>query len=175
MINRGVMMKLIDIKKLSNKYQLRKLNQADVDMIYAFCKANTQYYEYCGKENSKELIEQDLELTPPGISAEQKYYVGFFEKEKLVAIMDLIDGYPDEDYAYIGFFMVNSGMQGVGEGSKIISEVFEYLQKLGFEKCMLAIDKDNPQSNHFWKKNGFEIIREVEIETGVVLVAERKI
>lgn len=38
-----------------------------------------------------------------------------------------------------------------------------------------GIDKDNPQSNHFWRKNGFEIIREVEIEEGMILVAEKQL
>ena len=60
-------MKRIEIKKLSEKYDIRKLNFDDVEMIYTFCKSNTQYYEYCGKELSIELIERDLRITPPGI------------------------------------------------------------------------------------------------------------
>ena len=164
----------IDIKMFSNRYDVRKLHHDDVDLIYSFCKRNIQYYEYCGKEPSVESIERDLEITPPELSIEQKYYVGFFDRNKLVAVMDLEDGYPDEDYAYIGFFMMNSELQGNGIGTQIISEIFEYLRKLGFRKCMLGIDKDNPQSNHFWKKNGFEVIREVVQEEGTILVAERE-
>lgn len=166
-------MKRIEIKKLSEKYDIRKLNFDDVEMIYTFCKSNTQYYEYCGKELSIELIERDLRITPPGIPLEQKYYVGFFEKGKLVAVMDLEDGYPDEDYAYIGFFMMNHEVQGNGIGTQIITEVFKHLKELGFQKSMLGIDKDNPQSNHFWRKNGFEVIREVVQEEGTILVAEK--
>lgn len=165
----------IDIKKFSNKYVIRKLHHDDIEVIYNFCKSNTQYYEYCEKEPSIELIERDLEITPPGIPIEQKYYIGFFEGDKLVAVMDLEDGYPDEDYAYIGFFMMNHKLQGNGIGTKIVSDVFEYLRELGFQKCMLGIDKDNPQSNHFWKKNGFEIVREVVQEEGTILVAEREL
>ena len=165
----------IDINKFSKNYNVRKLNYNDVEMIYSFCKSNTQYYEYCGKEPSIELIERDLEITPPDFPIEQKYYVGFFEGDNLVAIMDLEDGYPDEDYAYIGFFMMNSELQGNGIGPQIISEIFEYLRKLGFRKCMLGIDKDNPQSNHFWKRNGFEVVREVVQEEGAILVAEREL
>ena len=71
--------------------------------------------------------------------------------------------------------MMNSDMHGEGIGTKIILEVFEYLRELGFQKCMLGIDKDNPQSNHFWRKNGFEVIREVEQEEGTILVAERQL
>ena len=147
----------------------------DVELIYSFCKSNTQYYQYCGKEPSVELIERDLEITPPGFPIEQKYYIGFFDGDKLVAVMDLEDGYPDEDYAYIGFFMMNSELQGKGIGTQIISEIFEYLRKLGFRKCMLGIDKDNPQSNHFWKKNGFEVVREVVQEESTILVAVREL
>ena len=165
----------IDINKFSNKYDVRKLQHDDVELIYSFCKSNTQYYQYCGKESSVELIERDLEITPPGFPIEQKYYIGFFDGDKLVAVMDLEDGYPDEDYAYIGFFMMNSELQGKGIGTQIISEIFEYLLKLGFRKCMLGIDKDNPQSNHFWKKNGFEVVREVVQEESTILVAVREL
>lgn len=168
-------MEKIEIRKLSERYDVRKLNLDDIEMICTFCKSNTQYYEYCGKEPSIELIERDLEITPPGIPMEQKYYVGFFEDDMLVAIMDLIYGYPTSEYAFIGFFMMNSELQGVGIGSNIISDVLEYLKQQGFEKCQLGIDKDNLQSNHFWRKNGFEVIREVVQEEGTILVAEKQL
>lgn len=168
-------MKQIELRMLSKIYNVRKLNIDDVEMIYNFCKRNTQYYEYCGKDLSVELIEHDIKAAPPGIPMEQKYYVGFFENSKLIAIMDLIDGYPNSNCVFIGFFMMNSELQGKGIGSKIISEVLNYLQNQGFKKCQLGIDKANPQSNHFWRKNGFEVIREVVTEEGTILVAEKQL
>lgn len=168
-------MKQIEIKKLSKMYDVRRIDLDDVPMIYTFCKRNTQYYEYCEKEPSIELIEQDLEITPPGIPIEQKYYIGFFDHGKLVAVMDLEDGYPTCEYIYIGFFMMERELQGKGIGSKIISESLAYLSGQGFLKCQLGIDKENPQSNHFWRKNGFEVIREAELEEGWILVAEKQL
>lgn len=168
---RGNRMKTIEIKKLSKKYKIRTLHLEDTKMIYTFCKKNTQYYEYCGKELTIPFIEQDLVITPPNIPLDQKYYVGFFDGEKLVAVMDLIDGYPDQECAYIGFFMMNHDLQGEGVGSAIISDVLAYLREEGFEKCQLGIDRDNPQSNHFWRKNGFSVIR----EAGDILVAEKEL
>ena len=167
-------MKEVEIKELSKKYNVRRLNHDDVEMIYLFCRANTQYYEYCEKEPSIELIENDLTITPPGISLQQKYYIGFFDHESLVAVMDLIMGYPDEDSAFIGFFMMNKNLQGRGFGSNIVNGVLERLKEKGIVRCQLGIDKDNPQSNHFWRKNGFKIIREVEQEQGAILVAEKR-
>lgn len=51
----------------------------------------------CGKQPSRELILHDLHITPPNTSADAKYYVGFYDGDILVAIMDLIDGYADSD------------------------------------------------------------------------------
>ena len=167
-------MKELEIKELSKKYDVRRLTYDDVEMIYAFCQANTQYYECCEKEPTVELIESDLQITPPGISLQQKYYIGFFDNATLVAVMDLIIGYPDDDSAFIGFFMMNKKLQGLGLGSQIVNGVLAWLKEKEIGRCQLGIDKDNPQSNYFWRKNGFEIIREVEQEQGTILVAEKK-
>ena len=131
-------MNRIDIQKLSSDYDVRRLHLEDAERIYAFCKKNTQYYAYCGKEPSVELIEQDLQIAPPGIPMEQKYYIGFFENSGLVAVMDLIAGYPTCSDAFIGFFMMRAEWQGRGIGSRIVAETLAYLRENGFRKCQLG-------------------------------------
>lgn len=166
-------MRHLDITKFSKKYYVRQLTEEDIPRIYALCQKNRQYYEYCGKLPTKELIRSDLTITPPGIDICKKYYIGFFEKDTLLAVMDLIDGYPDDKIAFIGFFMMNIDFQGNGLGSSIISKVLEYLKENEFMTVRLGIDKGNPQSNHFWKKNGFDIIKEVPQDEGIILLTER--
>lgn len=46
---------------------------------------------------------------------------------------------------------------------------------IGARLVRLGIDKGNPQSAAFWKKNGFAVIREVSSGGRTVLVAERKL
>ena len=166
---------MIDTDKLSMRFSVRAMNDLDADEILGLCLENTQYYEYCGKQPSKELILNDLHVTPPGIEPSRKHYIGFFEGGVLMAIMDLIDGYPDSEHCFIGFFMMNRRFQGNNLGSAIIGEVCGYLREAGYKAVMLGIDKDNPQSNHFWKKNGFLVIRQVEQDAGTILVAEKKL
>ncbi|MBQ3575020.1 MAG: GNAT family N-acetyltransferase [Clostridia bacterium] len=168
-------MQKIDIRKFSDSYAVRRLDAADVDMILSFCRENTQYYEYCGRETDAEQIKNDMCIAPPGIPAEQKYYIGFFDGSMLAAVMDIIDGYPDPETAFIGFFMMKKGLQGRGIGSGIVSGVFAYLKTFGFERCRLGIDQDNPQSNRFWRKNGFCVLREIETENGIILLAEKRL
>lgn len=164
---------MINISKLSIRYHVRFMDDTDADDILELCLQNTQFYAYCGKQPSRELILNDLHITPPGIELSSKYYIGFYEDTVLTAVMDLIEGYPDGDSCYIGFFMMKKEMQGRQIGSGIIREVCGYLKEAGFTSVRLAIDKENPQSTHFWKKNGFEVIREVERDGWTVLVAEK--
>ena len=85
----------------------------------------------------------------PGMDLSSKYYIGFFHDEELVAVMDLVDGYPEPVIAYIGLFMVDIRRQGQNIGSAIIRDVESYLKKVGIKKVRLAINKGNPQSTHF--------------------------
>ena len=162
-------MKNIQIEKLSNAYTIRRLTDADVPM------RNDQYFRYCGGGTTPERVRQDLTLCPPGTTPAQKHYVGFFDADTLVAVMDLIDGYPDADTAFIGFFMMNKDLQGQGTGTMIVRDVLAALRALGYTAVRLGIDKENPQSNHFWRKNGFAVLREAAQERGIVLLAERRL
>lgn len=92
----------------------------------------------------------------------------------MVAVLDLIDGYPQQDIAYIGFFMVDVAFQHSGIGSEIISTVSEYLCSNGYSSIRLAWIKGNPQAEHFWRKNGFVPIKETSASVAdVVILAER--
>ena len=168
-------MKNIQIEKLSDSYTIRRLTDADVPMLYAWMLRNDQYFRYCGGSTTPERVRQDLTLCPPGTTPAQKHYVGFFDADTLVAVMDLIDGYPDADTAFIGFFMMNKDLQGQGTGTAIVREVLTALRALGYTAVRLGIDKENPQSNHFWRKNGFTVLREAAQERGIVLLAERRL
>lgn len=168
-------MSRIELQKLSQKYTVTKLTEDDVEMIYAFCKKNDQYYQFCGQNISKESILNDINITPPNIPMNQKYYIGFFEKEKMIALMDLIDGYPDEKIAYIGFFMIEKELHNQGIGTQIITELSSVLSDFGFTHCRLGIDQNNSIGIHFWQKNDFHIINKVQREDSVILVAEKEL
>lgn len=164
---------MFDISKFTRRYDIRYLRDSDADDILAFCLQNQQYYQYCGKQPSRSLILNDLHVTPPGVEASAKYYVGFYDGAALVAVLDLIDGYPKEDIAYLGFFMVAQQLQGRQIGSEIIQTLCRYLKKAGMTAVRLGIDKGNPQSTHFWKKNGFAVVKEVERDGWTILLAEK--
>ena len=105
----------LDITKLSNKYDIRFLTDADIDMIYGLAVGNPLFYRFCPPFVTKESIADDMRALPPNKSHEDKYYIGFFNRTKLVAIMDLIVGFPNPSTAFIGLFMVDKSEQGIAK------------------------------------------------------------
>lgn len=88
----------VEISEISKNYQVRRLGRDDVDAIYELCRENRIFYRYHEPFVTKESILDDMEALPPGKSREDKYYVGFFDGWSLVAIMDLILGYPEKKH-----------------------------------------------------------------------------
>ena len=113
----------------SQRYAVCPLTEADVDAILALCAENEQFYRYHPPLATKESILEDLTALPPGKNAADKHYLGFFDGEGLTAVLDLIERYPQEDGAYIGFFMTRKAVQGRGVGSALIGELLDELRK----------------------------------------------
>lgn len=152
----------MDISYLSDKYYVRRLNTDDVYAIYNLCCENHIFYEYHPPFVTKESIAEDMSALPPGKDYDDKYYIGFFDNNILIAVMDLIMGYPDKDTVHIGFFMVDVNHQGRGVGSAIIQHIICVLKKIRYTKIRLGVDKENPLSYSFWRKNGFKVVDQRE-------------
>lgn len=153
------------IKKLSTCYNIRVLNDNDVPSIYNLCKHNTTYYKYCPPFVTMESIRKDMAALPPRKSIEDKYYIGYFDNDKLIAVLDLILKFPDEKTAFVGFFMLDVSIQRKGIGTYIINELSTYLHALDYAHIRLGWVDGNKQAEYFWRKNGFH-------ETGVISKTE---
>ena len=95
------------IEQLSKQYEVRKLTDTDVAAVYALCKGNPLYYQYCPPFVTEDSIRADMAALPPHKTVEDKYYLGFFEGDRLMAVMDLILRFPTEETVFVGFFMMN--------------------------------------------------------------------
>ncbi|MBR2683213.1 MAG: GNAT family N-acetyltransferase, partial [Atopobiaceae bacterium] len=163
---------MLDITLLSSHYDVRPLTEDDVDKTLRIYQSNPQFFAYCAQRPTKKQVLSDMRITPPGTGNERKHFVGFFSGDELVAIMDLVDGYPEPEVAYIGLFMVDARFQGRQVGSSIIEGVKHSLRCVGKKAIRLAINKGNLQATHFWEKHGFVVIREVENDGWPLLEAE---
>ncbi|MDO4815793.1 MAG: GNAT family N-acetyltransferase [Bacillota bacterium] len=93
---------------------------------------------------------------PEGKEDTDKFFVGFYENGALVAVMDLITGYPENDDAFIGWFMVDAQLQGKGIGSRIFADVRAAMKAQGYDYLSLCCAKENTEAIAFWRAQGFE-------------------
>jgi len=164
----------MEMKRLSSRYTVRDLLPTDAEMVCEVLKKNSIFYQYHPPMVTVESILEDMEALPPGKTYGDKHYIGFFREAMLVAVMDLVEHYPQPGTALLGFFAMNSGLQNQGIGTEIISGSVAYLAQAGFQKVRLGIDKGNPQSRAFWLKNGFAFTGETsESDGSTILVMER--
>ena len=56
---------MLDIARFSSRFRVRRMTDADVDAILDFCLQHTVYYRWCGKQPTRDLVVQDLHITPP--------------------------------------------------------------------------------------------------------------
>lgn len=94
--------------------------EADVPDILDLYLKNTEYFKHCPPNPSRETVKEDLAALPPAREAADKYFIGIFDGNFLVAVMDLIDRYPDNRTAFIGLFMVSKSYQRKGIGTYIV-------------------------------------------------------
>lgn len=150
----------MNVSDLSTCYTVRALLPEDAERVLPLLRGNEIFYHYHPPEPTLASICEDMAALPPGKTLQDKHYVGFFQGDALIAVMDLILDYPSPGTAMIGFFMVDISCQGRGTGTQIIAQTLEALAAQGMTKARLAIDEGNPQSRAFWLKNGFVLTGE---------------
>ena len=139
----------------SVRFTVRKLTEADVPSVLALCRENMLYYQHCPPFVTEGSILSDMKALPPGKTLEDKYYLGYFDGGRMIAVMDYIHAFPNGETDFIGFFMVSMSSQKKGVGSGIIQELCAYLPEEWTKAIRLGWVQGNPQAEHFWKKNGF--------------------
>ena len=167
----------LNIETLSTQYRVRNITASDISPVYRLAKSNAKYYEYLGTVPTRESLTEVISELPEGAARNCKHFVGFYNADDvLVAIMDLITGYPESDDAFIGWFMVDGEMQGRGIGSGIFAAVRAAMKAAGYDYIALAVTEANEEAVKFWKSQGFKETGERTEQNGyTVLKLERSI
>lgn len=150
---------LEDLETRLIDYQLIKISNDNIHDVYELMKTNTYYYSkvHFYDLTIEECLE-DITALPPNTNIKQKFYYGIYKHHHLIAIIDYIEQYPNDDTIYLGLFMLNQEYHGQGI-AKYIIEIFKEVVKVNnFKYIELGCYEVNEIGYRFWDKMGFKII-----------------
>jgi len=147
----------VDIDSLSTSHRVRRITESDISDVYALCKSNQKYYASFSEAPTVESLTGIISRVPDGAGTNDKFFVGFYEGEALVCVLDLITGYPEKNDAFIGWFMVEGSRQRQGIGSQIFADVRSAMSAQGYDYLSLSCEKENSDAIAFWQAQGFQI------------------
>lgn len=152
----GVERMRLPVESLSGVYFVRLLTEDDVPEMLRVARSNPLFYQYMRPDPTAENLAADLHALPPRRTVADKHFFGWFDGDRLIAMMDLIWRHPKQDMAFIGWFILDGAAQGRGLGRKLVDDVLAMLKAQGVMEVRLGRIEGNPQSEHFWHVCGFE-------------------
>lgn len=146
------------LEKLGNALPgLRPLAENDFPALLALYKSNP-FYLSISQEGPPTLenCQEDAAALPPGRGKEHKLFLGLFQESGLAAVLDLVEGYPEEGTLYLGLLELAGPLQGKGLGTHIFSALSQEAGAAGFQCIRLACLEENLPGLAFWAGMGFE-------------------
>ena len=151
----------LDIAALGTSYDVRRITEADISDVFLLTRSNRRYFRSLGERPTMGSLTAIISDVPEGAGPNNKYFVGFYDEEgDLVAVLELICGYPTPTAAFIGWFMVDASMQGQGVGSSIFADVRAALSAQGYDHVVLRLPERATQGITFWETQGFTLTGE---------------
>lgn len=156
---------MINIEALSSEFKTKKIDEGDISDVYNLCRSNNKYYRTLKEKPSKKRLTEVISELPEGTNDSQKYFVGFYDKDNLIAILDLITSYPNTNDAFIGWFMVDETLHRQGIGSQLFADIRAALKAQGITNLSLECNSESIDALKFWSDQGFEIQKQTDNTT----------
>jgi len=138
---------------------LRPITPDDVEALQDLIESDPGYTERVTGYPPGPADAQSLLMMRPENLPEESIVLGAFTDNRLVAVVDLLRGFPREQTAHIGLLEVHWNHQGVGHGRATYQLVEQYVETTWpeIETMRLAIVDTNAHvATGFWKRQGFE-------------------
>jgi RimJ/RimL family protein N-acetyltransferase len=133
-----------NLKEKLKDYDILPITEENIEEAFQLMRSNTYFYSRTQfHELTLQECKEDITALPPGTTLDQKFFVGIYEIDKLVAVLDYIEGYPEKEIAFIGFFMLANEVHGKGIGKKMIQAFIESAKQNHFKEVRLGCYETN--------------------------------
>jgi len=148
---------LSHLEKLLAHYKVEQLNEDNCQGYFSVFESNAQYWE---DTQGSPATKQDCLVTvcycPDNFDRRKVRCIGISECETPVAVVSLLEDYPDTGVLYLGLLLVDGEMQRKGIGTEIVDAIVKASQGM-FDTIQLSVGQNNTGALRFWEKQGFVI------------------
>ncbi len=143
-------------KFLATPLMLKRLDESWIPKLQSLFEAAPQYHlKVEGKPAGENTAREALLGGPPNFDMKDKYGFGIFLGGLLVGYIDIANGYPEKETAYLGLLLIDETFQGRGFGEKAFRLVENEVRKWNCKKIRLSVAETN-DVQEFWSKMGFQ-------------------
>lgn len=128
-------------------------------------------YEQCtefalltdGQPPSSTAARDEFDAVPDGKTTQDKYIFGLFDPQNhLSGMIESIRHYPDNQTWWLGLMMLSPQQRGQGLGSEFYHAFEDWVSAQAVKQVSLSVVEANELGLQFWKRLGFEVIRQTE-------------
>ncbi|WP_375769349.1 GNAT family N-acetyltransferase [Archangium gephyra] len=151
------------------QYRVRRVSEEDAPLIRALGERCLEHLElhYGSPPDPGQMIRELLTDLPPGKTLGDKFGMGVFDKAgQLVGAIDVIRDYPQPGEWYLGLLVLEPGQRNQGLGAKLLEALTHWLLRRGAASLRLAVSEHNAAGQRFWKRSGFQPVKQVLAEFG---------
>lgn len=137
---------------------LRELDAGDEDELQALLESDPDYtVRVTGYPPGPSDALSLLMVRPESVDQSHKVVLGAYDGSALVAVVDLLRGYPTAECVFVGLLLVDGARQGSGVGAAAMAAVERYAaQWPEARRFRLAVVDTNASVLGFWRRMGFE-------------------
>jgi GNAT superfamily N-acetyltransferase len=145
-------------------YTVKRLTPADAPVL------QTLYEQCCdyallsdGEPPPPTAALDEFSALPPSKTTADKYMFGLVDPEhELIALIESIRHYPDEQIWWLGLMMVSPTQRGQGIGAAFYAAFERWVATQGGKQIALGVLAANPAGLRFWQSLGFTFVRQTE-------------
>ncbi|MBR0087699.1 MAG: GNAT family N-acetyltransferase, partial [Lachnospiraceae bacterium] len=152
---------------LANDFDVKKLDESDITDVFRLCRDNRRFFRMLKIRPGRKML-TDIVTNPPADAGQDtiKYCFGFYDQGQLIAVLDLVLGYPESNDAFIGWFVVAADRQHEGIGSQIIADLRAAAREQGYDYLSVASPSVSEDAASFWEGQGFRRTGETTEQNG---------
>lgn len=154
-------------------WSLRAVTADDCKDGYRLLESNEEFLRLTeGYPLTEEDFLKNITELPPGVALESKHFFVAYRFSQPVALIDAVEGYPQDEILFLGLLVVDKSCQQQGVGSIALAKITEAAAQNGFTAIRLGCWSQNEKGMKFWQDRGF---REVSCsQDRKVIILERR-